>query len=146
MMLDDVHLLAGTPTVDVLAMVIDYLPPGVTLAAAGRTDGGLPLARLRASGRLVEIGIADLALDEQEAARLAALGGRELPPARGPRPPCQDRGLAGRGLPGGAPRARPSGGQRLATHRACPAGTPTSATTSTPSSSITRPRGCGRSS
>ena len=28
----------------------------------------------------MEIGVADLALDEQEAARLAALGGRELPP------------------------------------------------------------------
>ena len=37
-MLDDVHLLAGTPTVDVLAMVIDYLPPGVMLAVAGRLD------------------------------------------------------------------------------------------------------------
>ncbi|HEY6570485.1 MAG TPA: LuxR C-terminal-related transcriptional regulator [Candidatus Limnocylindrales bacterium] len=78
LLLDDVHHLGGTPTSDVLAMVIDYLPPDVTVAAAGRTDAGLPLARLRASGRLVEIGIDDLALDEHEAGRLAALGGRPL--------------------------------------------------------------------
>ena len=80
LMLDDVHYLGGTPTSDVLAMVIDYLPRGVTVAVAGRTDGGLPLARLRASGRMIEIGVHDLALDEQEAGRLAALGGRELRP------------------------------------------------------------------
>ena len=80
LMLDDVHHLGGTPSADVLAMVIDYLPRGITVAAAGRTDAGLPLARLRASGRLVEIGIGDLALDEAEAGRMAALGGRRLPP------------------------------------------------------------------
>ena len=78
LLLDDVHHLGGTPTSDVLAMVIDYLPRDVTVAAAGRTDAGLPVARLRASGRLVEIGIDDLALDEREAGRLAALGGRQL--------------------------------------------------------------------
>ena len=80
LMLDDVHHLGGTPSADVLAMVVDYLPRGITIAAAGRTDAGLPLARLRASGRLVEIGIGDLALDEAEAGRMAALGGRQLPP------------------------------------------------------------------
>ena len=84
LMLDDVHHLGGTPSADVLAMVVDYLPRGITIAAAGRTDAGLPLARLRASGRLVEIGIGDLALDEAEAGRMAALGGRQLPPGRGP--------------------------------------------------------------
>ena len=80
LMLDDVHLLAGTPTVDVLAMIVDYLPRGVTVAAAGRTDAGLPVARLRASGRMLEIGVDELALDEREAGMLAALDGRELQP------------------------------------------------------------------
>ena len=80
LMVDDVHLLAGTPTIDALAMMIGYLPRGVTVAVAGRTDGGLPVARMRASGALLEIGIGDLALDEHEAGRLAALGGRALPP------------------------------------------------------------------
>ena len=79
LMVDDVHHLGGTPTADVLAMLIDYLPRGVTVAVAGRTDGGLPLARLRASGRMLEIGVGDLAFDEQEAGRLAAFAGRELP-------------------------------------------------------------------
>ena len=80
LMLDDVHLLAGTPTVDVLAMIVDYLPRGVTVAAAGRTDAGLPVARLRASGRMLEIGVDELALDEREAGMLATLDGRELQP------------------------------------------------------------------
>ncbi len=79
LMVDDVHYLGGTATADVLAMLIDYLPRGVTVAVAGRADGGLPLARLRASGRMLEIGVGDLALNEQEAGRLAAFTGRELP-------------------------------------------------------------------
>jgi LuxR family maltose regulon positive regulatory protein len=79
-MVDDVHHLSGSQTVDALSMVIDYLPQTVTVAVAGRTDAGLPIARLRASGRMVEIGVDDLALDEQEAGMLAALDGRELPP------------------------------------------------------------------
>ena len=80
LMVDDVHHLAGTPTADVLTMMIDYLPRGVTVAVAGRTDGGLPFGRMRASGAMLEIGIGDLALDEHEAGRLAALAGRELRP------------------------------------------------------------------
>ena len=80
LMLDDVHFLAGTPTLDVLTMIVDYLPRGVTVAVAGRTDAGLPVARLRASGRMLEIGVDELALDEREASLLAALDGRELQP------------------------------------------------------------------
>jgi LuxR family maltose regulon positive regulatory protein len=78
LMVDDVHLLAGTPTIDALAMVVDYLPPWVTVAVAGRTHAGLPIARLRAGGRLLEVGVEDLALDVGEAGRLAALDGRRL--------------------------------------------------------------------
>ena len=77
-MLDDVHHVAGTRSADALSMIVDYLPGGVTVAVAGRTDGGLPVARLRANGRLVEIGVDDLAFDEQESGMLAALDGREL--------------------------------------------------------------------
>ena len=78
LMLDDVHHVAGTRSADVLSMIVDYLPGGVTVAVAGRTDGGLPVARLRASGRLVEIGVDDLAFDERESGMLSALDGREL--------------------------------------------------------------------
>ena len=78
--------------------------PGITIAAAGRTDGGLPLARLRASGRLVEIGIGT-----SRSTRRRRDGWRRSAGAScrrtGPRPPCPDGGLAGRGLPGRAPRA-----------------------------------------
>ena len=80
-MLDDVHHVAGTRSADALSMIVDYLPAGVTIAVAGRTDGGLPVARLRANGRLVEIGVDHLAFDEQEAGMLASLDGRELPVA-----------------------------------------------------------------
>ena len=145
-MLDDVHLLAGTPTVDVLA-------DGDRLPAAGRH------ARRRRPHRR---GSADRAPargwpaggDRGRGPRPRRAGGRAPGRARraraaaprGPRPPCQDRGLAGRRLPGGAPPAAPARRPTARPRRACPAGTPTSATTSTPSSSTTRARGCGRSS
>jgi len=78
LMVDDVHVLAGTPTVDVLTMLIDYLPRGTATCVAGRTDAGLPIPRYRAGGRMVEIGVRELSLSEHEAGRLAALGGLDL--------------------------------------------------------------------
>ena len=51
-------------------MLADHVPPGSRLVLAGRDEPPLRVARLRAEGRLLEIGSADLALDQAEAAAL----------------------------------------------------------------------------
>jgi LuxR family maltose regulon positive regulatory protein len=50
-----------------LAAVTAELPAGSTVAVAGRSDPALPVARMRAAERLVEIGPADLAMSAREA-------------------------------------------------------------------------------
>ena len=50
-----------------LAAVAAELPAGSTVAVAGRSDPALPVARMRAAERLVEIGPADLAMSAREA-------------------------------------------------------------------------------
>jgi LuxR family maltose regulon positive regulatory protein len=79
-MLDDVHRLDGSSSVDVLAMIVDYLPTTTLVAVAGRSDAGLPLARYRAAGHLLELTEADLAFDEGESAEFIGLYDRPLPP------------------------------------------------------------------
>jgi len=74
LVLDDVHLLHNRACLDVVTGLIDYLPPGSQLAIAGRGEPPLPLARLRAEGRLVEVGPEDLAMDCAEAGSLLAQG------------------------------------------------------------------------
>jgi LuxR family maltose regulon positive regulatory protein len=79
-MLDDVHRLDGTGSVDVLAMIVDYLPTTMLIAVAGRSDAGLPLARYRAAGHLLELTEADLAFDERESAEFIGLHDGRLTP------------------------------------------------------------------
>ena len=76
LMIDDVHAIASSPGVDALAMLLDYLPSGIDVAVAGRHEAGLPMARLRASGQLLDLTALDLALDEDEA---RAVGGLDEP-------------------------------------------------------------------
>jgi LuxR family transcriptional regulator, maltose regulon positive regulatory protein len=75
--LDDAHVL-GKGAVDVLRLVIAHLPAGSTVALGTRSEPALPLARLRAEGRLLEIGPDDLRLTEREAASVLAAAGIEL--------------------------------------------------------------------
>jgi LuxR family transcriptional regulator, maltose regulon positive regulatory protein len=75
--LDDAHVL-GKGAVDVLRLVISHLPAGSTVALGTRSEPALPLARLRAEGRLLEIGPDDLRLTEREAASVLAAAGIEL--------------------------------------------------------------------
>ena len=81
LVLDDVHRLVDRIALDALAVLLDYLPPGVRVALAGRTEPDLPFARFRANQVLLEIGPGLLALDEAETAALAADAGLELTPA-----------------------------------------------------------------
>jgi LuxR family maltose regulon positive regulatory protein len=62
LMLDDLHQLRSAACHDVLDVLIDGLPEGSQLVTASRCDQP-HLARLRASGQLVQVGAADLALD-----------------------------------------------------------------------------------
>jgi len=69
--LDDYHVI-DTPAVhDIIAFLLEHLPPppgGMHLVIATRVDPPLPLARLRAHGHLSEIREADLRFTTEEAA------------------------------------------------------------------------------
>ena len=77
---DDVQFLRSREAVDSLARLVGDLGSGTTLALTGRRLPPLPLARVRAEGRLVELGIDDLALTRRDAAALLRRSGVLLPP------------------------------------------------------------------
>ena len=78
LVLDDLHAVANPSCLDVLAGLFEYVPSGSEIAVASREEPGLPLARWRAQGAVHEIGVADLRLDELEAALLLESAGVEL--------------------------------------------------------------------
>ena len=78
MVLDDLHLLTDLACLDSIGTLTARLPEGFQLAFGSRSDPSIPLARLRAEGRLLEIGPSDLALREDEAASLLRAVGVEL--------------------------------------------------------------------
>ena len=70
LVLDDYHLVTSGVCHASLGFLIDHLPANVHLMVATRVDPPLPLARLRASGELVELRIADLGFTSTEADQL----------------------------------------------------------------------------
>ena len=68
LVLDDYHLVDGPDLRDGMTFLVEHLPPHVHLVISSRTDPLLPLARLRASGELVEIRSADLRFTPDEVA------------------------------------------------------------------------------
>ena len=83
LVLDDVHALRNSECRAALSVLADHVPPGSRLALAGRDEPPLRVARLRAEGRVTEIGPADLALTRDEASVLlraaqVALGADEV--------------------------------------------------------------------
>lgn len=68
--LDDYHVIDAAAVHDAVTLLLDELPPQVTLAIATRMDPPLPLARLRARGELVELRAADLRFTVEEASGL----------------------------------------------------------------------------
>jgi LuxR family maltose regulon positive regulatory protein len=70
LVLDDVHLLHNSACRAALSVLADHVPAGSRLALAGRDEPPLRVARLRAEGRITEIGAGDLALTRAEAALL----------------------------------------------------------------------------
>ena len=78
LVLDDVHVITAEKSRAILGFLVDQVRSGSQLVLVARGDPGVPLGRLRASGELVEIGTALLALDAQETRDVAACGGLEL--------------------------------------------------------------------
>ena len=78
LVLDDVHLLHNQECRAALSVLADHVPDGAQLVLAGRAEPPLRVARLRAEGRILEIGAADLSLTCAEAAVLLRGAGLEL--------------------------------------------------------------------
>jgi len=78
LVLDDVHLLHNLECRDALSVLADHVPPGSRLVLAGRDKPPLRIARLRAEGRVLEIGPGDLALSRPEADALLRSAGVAL--------------------------------------------------------------------
>ena len=72
LVLDDVHLLHDRECQSALSVLADHVPNGSRLVLAGRAEPPLRIARLRAEGRVLELGPGDLSLTCAEAALLLA--------------------------------------------------------------------------
>ena len=83
LVLDDVHVLRNQECRAALSVLADHVPAGSRLVLAGRTEPPLRIARLRAEGRILEIGPDALSLTQAEASSLLrnagiALGERDV--------------------------------------------------------------------
>ena len=65
LVLDHLEALQNRACLDAVGELALGLPPGSQLALAARRIPALPVALLRAQGQVVELGAADLAMDER---------------------------------------------------------------------------------
>jgi LuxR family maltose regulon positive regulatory protein len=70
LVLDDVHVLRNSECRAALSVLADHVPVGSRLALAGQEEPPLRVARLRAEGRVLEIGPEDLSMTREEASSL----------------------------------------------------------------------------
>ena len=73
LILDDLHCVTDPAALQLLADLIERLPPAISLVLGSRTEPVLPLARWRVRGELGELRHGDLQFDNGEAEALAAL-------------------------------------------------------------------------
>jgi LuxR family maltose regulon positive regulatory protein len=78
LVLDDVHVLGNFECRAALSVLADHVPGGSRLAFAGRAQPPLRIARLRAEGKILEIGPKDLSLTQDEASSLLRNAGLAL--------------------------------------------------------------------
>jgi LuxR family transcriptional regulator, maltose regulon positive regulatory protein len=78
--LDDVHRARDAASLEAIATIADVMPEGCQLALASREEPALPIGRLRAHGKLVDLHARDLAMTRREAAAMLSLAGLELAP------------------------------------------------------------------
>jgi LuxR family maltose regulon positive regulatory protein len=67
LVLDDVHVLHNSECRAALSVLADHVPGGSRLVLAGRAEPPLRIARLRAEGKVLEVGPGDLSLTREEA-------------------------------------------------------------------------------
>src|SRR6516162_8805566 len=70
LVLDDYHLIEAPAVHESVMFLLEHLPAGRRLAVACRADPPLPLARLRAGGKLAELRAGELRFTRAEAAAL----------------------------------------------------------------------------
>jgi LuxR family maltose regulon positive regulatory protein len=70
LVLDDVHVLHNSECRAAVSVLADHVPGGSRLVLAGRADPPVRVARLRAEGKILEIGPGDLSLTAEEATAL----------------------------------------------------------------------------
>jgi LuxR family maltose regulon positive regulatory protein len=81
LVLDDYHLISNQEIQESMAFLVEHLPPALGLVLASRSDPALPLARLRARGRMTEIRADELRFSEAETTQLLnGTAGVTLPP------------------------------------------------------------------
>jgi LuxR family transcriptional regulator, maltose regulon positive regulatory protein len=78
LVLDDVHVLHNPECRAAVSVLADHVPGGSQLVLAGRDEPPLRIARLRAEGKVLEIGPGELSLTRGEAASLLAAAGAVL--------------------------------------------------------------------
>jgi len=78
LVLDDVHVLHNSECRSALSVLADHVPGGSRLVLAGRDEPPLRVARLRAEGKVLEIGPGELSLTPGEAASLLRGAGAVL--------------------------------------------------------------------
>jgi LuxR family maltose regulon positive regulatory protein len=78
LVLDDVHVLHNSECRAALSVLADHVPAGSRLVLAGRDQPPLRIARLRAEGKILEIGPRDLSFTRAEAASLLRNAGLTL--------------------------------------------------------------------
>jgi LuxR family transcriptional regulator, maltose regulon positive regulatory protein len=67
LVLDDYHLIEAPAVHQILAFLVEHIPPQLQLVIASRVDPPLPLGRLRARGQISELRAADLRFTLEEA-------------------------------------------------------------------------------
>jgi LuxR family maltose regulon positive regulatory protein len=78
LVLDNVHLLRNRTALRALSELFAHVPPGSQIAVITRNARGLPVGDLDADGRVVHVGVAELRLNDAEAAALVSSAGLQL--------------------------------------------------------------------
>ncbi len=81
LVLDDYHVIGAPAIHELVARLVERLPPRARLVIATRADPPLPLARLRARGELIEVRAEDLRFTASEADELLRSSSVDLEPA-----------------------------------------------------------------
>jgi LuxR family maltose regulon positive regulatory protein len=78
LVLDDVHVLTDRTALDAVTALLDHIPGHISVAIAGSSHPDIPFARMAVHRDLLELGAADLALDNDETAALVSSAGHTL--------------------------------------------------------------------